>query len=232
MMDSISVLDKRFERQGLHAFAFIVLGAVQYIAIQQLPPGSGAIWGLTTAEWVIICWIFAGLFQGWVVFFWRMELYGGWISANFGKAGFFIHQIGYGVLGFIRFALLIPICLSTKNTLLISPLVSLVIIVLSTPLILWALYSAIFHFGFTRASGADHFDSTYRERKFENKGLYKYVPNVMYTVALFGLYHAGLFWFSTLGLIVAAAHHAFVWAHFYCTEQLDMREIYGVKLTD
>ena len=221
------ILRKRLEFQGYHLLAFVFLGALQYVAIVNIPLGSGSVWGHSSGEWVALAWIFAGIFQAWVAFFWRMELYGRWITNKFGNPGFLLHQVGYGVLGLIRFALLIPICISTKNTLPVSPLVSITIIVVTTPPILWALYSAAVHFGFTRAAGADHFIPHYREGGFEKKGLYKYVPNVMYTIALFGLYHAGLFWFSTLGLVVAASHHVFVWVHYFCTERPDIREIYG-----
>lgn len=223
------ILRKRLEYQGYHLLAFVFLGALQYVAILNIQLGSGRIWGHTTGEWVALSWIFAGIFQAWIAFFWRMELYGRWVTNKMGKTGFILHQAGYAVLGLIRFVLLIPICISTKNTLPITPLVSIAIIVLTTPPILWGLYSAAVHFGFTRAAGADHFIRRYREGGFEKKGLYKYVPNVMYTVVLFGLYHAGLFWFSTLGLIVAAAHHVFVWVHYFCTERPDIREIYGER---
>ena len=215
------------ERQGYHLFAFVILGALQYLAIKNVPLGSGRVWALSTTEWVMLSWIFAGLFQAWVAFFWRMELYGGWVTNKLGKTGFIIHQVGYGVLAFIRFALLIPICLSTINTLPISTAVSTTIIIVTAPPILWALYSAIVHFGFTRAAGADHFTQHSPVSGFEKRGLYKYVPNVMYTVALLGIYHAGLFWFSGPGLIVAACHHIFVWAHYFCTEKPDIREIYS-----
>lgn len=225
--DASAIRGKRLERQGYHLLSFVALGLLQYFAILHAPIGRGRIWGLSTTEWVFLSWAFAGLFQGWVAFFWRMELYGGWVSARFGKAGFLIHRIGYGTLGFLRFVLLIPICLSTKHTLPISPIVSAALIVVTTPPILWAVYGAAVYFGFTRASGVDHFDPAYREGPLEDRGIYKYVPNSMYSVALLGLYHPGLFWFSTLGLIVAAAHHAFVWTHYFCTEKPDLRAIYG-----
>ena len=218
---------KRLSYQGYHFLAFMILGGLQYWVVQHVDLGVGHHWGLTSIEWVMLSWLFAGLFQAWVAFFWRMELYGDWVSETLGKRGFLIHQIGYGILGIIRFALLIPICLSTAKTLMLSPLLSASIIIITTPLILWALYSATVYFGYRRASGADHFDHAYRERAFEKKGLYRYAPNVMYSVVLLGLYHAGLFWLSTLGLVVAAAHHAFVWVHYYCTEKPDMQAIYG-----
>lgn len=225
--DPATIWSRRLERQGYHLLAFVLLGLLQYAALRLLPPGHGSAWGMSSEEWVAFGWIFAGLFQGWVSFFWRMELYGGRISARLGKAGFTIHEIGYGVLAFLRFLPLIPICIATRGTIPLPPAVSLALIVVTTPPVFWAIWSAIRYFGFARAAGADHFDPAYRGRPLEKHGIYKYVPNAMYSVALLGLYHAGLVWFSTLGLIVAAAHHAFVWVHYFCTEKPDMRAIYA-----
>jgi hypothetical protein len=213
------ILKKRIEFQLYHLISFIFLGVLQYFALTVIPVGKGKIWDLTTGEWVGLSWFIAGVFQAWVAFFWRMELYGSWITNKLGKFGFILHQVGYEVLGLFRFLPLVPICISSKNTLPVSPILSITIIIIATPPILWAIYSAIVRFGFARAAGADHFYQHYRDGGFENKGMYRFVPNVMYTVALFWLYHLGLFWFSSLGLVVAACHHIFVWAHYFCTEK-------------
>lgn len=226
-IDSAMIRSRRLERQGYHLLAFVLLGLLQYAALRLLPTGRGSVWGMTTTDWVAIAWIFAGLFQGWVAFFWRMELYGGRITARLGKTGFLIHEIGYGMLAVLRFLPVIPISIGTRGTLPVPPAVSIALIVVTTPPILWAIWSASRYFGFARAAGADHFIPAYREGKLEKHGIYKYVPNAMYSVAVLAIYHAGLLWFSTLGLIVAAAHHAFVWVHYFCTEKPDMRAIYG-----
>lgn len=83
------------------------------------------------------------------------------------------------------------------------------------------------YFGITRPFGADHFDPAYRRAPLETRGIFKYVPNSMCVVVLLVLYHPGLLWHSSLGLVAAASHHAFVWCHYFCTERPDMREIYG-----
>ena len=100
-------------------------------------------------------------------------------------------------------------------------------LVITIPLSLWGLYCAAFYFGVTRASGADHFIPAYRGARLEKRGIYKYIPNVMYTVVLLAVYHPGLVWQSAQGLAAAAAHHAFVWVHYFCTEMPDLKEIYG-----
>ncbi len=78
-----------------------------------------------------------------------------------------------------------------------------------------------------RASGADHFDPAYRARGLETRGIYRYVRNPMYAVVLLLIYHPALFHHSRLGLVVAAAQHAFVWCAYFCSEKPDLKTIYG-----
>jgi hypothetical protein len=44
---------------------------------------------------LILSWVFAGLHQGWVWFFWRMELHRGRIRAWFGERGFLLLRVGF-----------------------------------------------------------------------------------------------------------------------------------------
>lgn len=89
------------------------------------------------------------------------------------------------------------------------------------------IYRTVFYFGLSRLVGADHFDPKYRGGSLETRGIFKYIPNSMYTVALLMFYHPGLLCHSTLGVVGAAAQHALVWTHYFCTEKPDMKEIYG-----
>ncbi len=216
-----------FKYQGYHLLLYVVIGAVLYSAITQFPDGHRKIWGLSAREMVLLSWIFAALHQGWIVFFWRTELYLGKISAWFGRGGFLIFRIGFVIFASCRLLLLIPISLATAQTASIPRGVSVALIVVTTPFILWGLYSVFVYFGATRAFGADHFDPAYSDSTLEKRGIFKYIPNSMYTVVLLLIYHPGLFWHSWPGLIAAAAHHALVWVHYFCTEKPDMKEIYG-----
>lgn len=216
-----------FKYQGYHLLAYLAIGAVLYFATIQFPDGHRKIWGLSTRELILLSWIFAALHQGWIVFFWRTELYLGKISAWFGRRGFLIFRIGFVTFALCRLLLLIPISLSSAQTASIPRGASVALIVVTTPFILWGMYSVLVYFGVTRAFGADHFDPAYRNAPLERRGIFKYVPNSMYTVVLLLLYHPGLFWHSGPGLVAAAAHHALVWVHYFCTEKPDLGEIYG-----
>ncbi|MDH3230129.1 MAG: hypothetical protein OEN55_10080 [Alphaproteobacteria bacterium] len=218
-----------FRYQGYHLLLYVAIGAALYAAVVQFPDGDPQVWGLSAREMILLSWTFAALHQGWIVFFWRTELYYGKISAWFGPAGFAIFRIGFVAFASCRLLLLIPISMATAETASIPRVVSVALIAVTTPFILWGLYSVFVYFGATRAFGADHFDPAYRKGSLEQRGIFKYIANSMYTVVLLLLYHPGLLWHSWPGLITAAAHHALVWTHYFCTEKPDMKAIYGAR---
>ncbi len=220
-------MSKVLRYQGYHLLFYVVIGALLYASILQFPDGDRLVWGLSAREMILLSWIFAALHQGWIAFFWRTELYLGKIGAWFGPAGFTIFRIGFVTFASARLLLLIPISLATADTAAIPRALSVGLIVVTTPFILWGLYSVFAYFGANRAFGADHFDPAYRQAALEQRGIFRYIPNSMYTVVLLVLYHPGLLWHSWPGLIAAAAHHALVWTHYFCTEKPDMKEIYG-----
>jgi hypothetical protein len=182
---------------------------------------------LTASTWILVSWAFAGIHQGWIWFFWRMELHRGRIRLWFGERGFLLFRVGFVLFASVRLLAIIPVALATPQTVSLARWLSLGLIVLSTPPILWGLFSVVAYFGLTRAFGADHFDPVFRGGKLEQRGIFKYVSNSMYTVVLLALYHPGLLLHSRPSLILAAAHHVFVWTHYFCTEKPDMQEIYG-----
>ncbi|CAB1057715.1 hypothetical protein D1BOALGB6SA_2468 [Olavius sp. associated proteobacterium Delta 1] len=220
-------MKKKLQYQGYHLLAFLLLGGLLYHTILVYPDGETRFWKLSSSQWIWFSWIFAGIFQFWIAFFWRLELYGGRISAWMGRAGFSLYRTGYVVFGLLRLLPLIPIALTSRGTASVPAWISLPFLALTIPLSLWGMYCATVYFGITRASGADHFIPAYRDKNLEKRGIYKYIPNVMYTVVLLALYHPGLIWQSAQGIIAAAAHHAFVWVHYFCTEKPDLKEIYG-----
>lgn len=146
-----------------------------------------------------------------------------WLAVSWILAG--VHQLY--ILASLRMLTLIPIALATPDTLPVPYAVSIALIIVTTPFILWACYSTIAYFGLSRLCGADHFDPEYRGGSLEKRGIFKYIPNSMYAVAMLMIYHPGLICHSTLGLIAPATQHAFLWTHYFCTEKPDMREIYG-----
>lgn len=224
---NISMMKKVFKNQVYHLIIYILFGSLLYLATIKFPEGQGSSLGLTTFELIAISWILAGIHQFWIAFFWRTEFYLGLISRWMGDKGFLIYRIGFVVFALSRLLLVIPISISSAHTLFISPWISMSFILIPTPFILWGIYSVVFYFGLTRAFGADHFDPSYRNKTLEIRGIFKYIPNSMYTIILLVLYQPGLFFNSKLGIIAAFIHHAFVWTHYFCTEKPDIKEIYG-----
>ena len=220
-------MSRVFRYQGYHLLLYLAIGAILYAATMQIPAGHRQVWGYSARELILLSWIFAGAHQAWIAFFWRMELHRGKISAWFGRAGFPIFATGFVVFFLSRMLLLIPISFASAQTAPIPPAVSITLILVTTPFIVWGLYSVTVYFSVIRAFGADHFDPAWRNASLEKRGIFKYIPNAMYTVVLLLIYHPGLFWLSAPGLLAAAAHHALVWCHYFCTEKPDMKEIYG-----
>ena len=83
------------------------------------------------------------------------------------------------------------------------------------------------YFGMKRATGADHFDESYRSKPFVKKGIFKYSRNSMYTFGLLLVWVPGILAESRAAILLAAFNHAYVWVHYFCLEKPDIRRIYG-----
>lgn len=85
-----------FGNQGYHLLVWGVVGSLLYAATRASPGEAEArAWGWPASTWLILSWVFAGLHQGWVWFFWRMELHRGRIRAWFGERGFLLLRVGF-----------------------------------------------------------------------------------------------------------------------------------------
>ena len=221
-----SKIKKIFKYQIYHLISFIILGLIIFFVFQNFKNQKAQLFIFSLNQIIFISWISAGIFHAWILFFWRLEFYRGKIKKWFGKRRFLIFKIGFIIFGLTALLTIIPVSYLSKNTLQISLFLKIILLSLSTPFILWALYSVIFYFGINRAFGADHFFAEYRKGVFVKKGTFKYFPNSMYTLVLLILYHPGILFESFFGLIFAFCHHLFIWTHYYCTEKPDLKEIY------
>jgi protein-S-isoprenylcysteine O-methyltransferase Ste14 len=59
------------------------------------------------------------------------------------------------------------------------------------------------------------------------EGAFKYSSNAMYTYVFLVFWAIAFFTGSTAALATALFQHAYIWVHYYCTEEPDMRVIYG-----
>ena len=220
-------MNKVLKNQGYHLLGYVVIGTFLAATAGQFPERHNHFWGLSALEWIAVSWILAGVHQAYIAFLARLELYLGKIRAWFGSDGFPIFKVGFFLLSLTRLATVIPISLATVNTLPVPRSVSVALIVVTAPFILWTFYSFVFYFGIDRAACADHFDPAYRGGALEKMGIFRFLSNPGYSIGILIIYHAGLMWQSSLGLVAAAAHHAFVWCAYYSFERPDMKEIYG-----
>ena len=92
---------------------------------------------------------------------------------------------------------------------------------------IWTMHSVRKYFGFARALGGDHFFERYRTMPIVREGAFKYSSNAMYTFVFLGLWGIALLCDSRAALAVALFQHAYIWVHWYCTEQPDGVVLYG-----
>ncbi|MBW2461764.1 MAG: hypothetical protein JRH11_08960 [Deltaproteobacteria bacterium] len=59
------------------------------------------------------------------------------------------------------------------------------------------------------------------------EGAFKYSSNAMYAVVFLGLWGVALLTRSQAALAVALFQHAYIWVHWYVTEQPDGVVLYG-----
>jgi len=193
----------------------------------------------TSVEWVRMGHPYPALFwlavavpivhQVFVWLAWRLELR----SALTRKA---IGFRGYLVIFFIlfggRFVTLFMLAWADRGSLQLALPPRVFLTGLLSSLGVYAMYSVMRYFGLARAAGADHFDPTYREMPLVRQGIFRFTHNGMY------LYAFLLFWALAIGLdssaalAVAAFSHAYIWIHFYATEEPDMRFIYSTAAGD
>jgi hypothetical protein len=209
-----------FEGQGLHLAALASLIAVLTwvtLAFPSLRQGRA--------------WLAAGVaaavaHQVWVLVWWRLELHLRAVSRRLGAAGFRIFGAGFVLLALVRFATVVGAGLATPSSVAIPRAVAWPVAALLGVPVVWLLHSIARHFGFARALGGDHFFQAHREAGLCSAGIFRYVPNAMYTVGFLAPWAVGIACASSPALLLAAFNHAYIWVHYFATEKPDMDRIY------
>ena len=116
---------------------------------------------------------------------------------------------------------------SNRGTLPIDPGLGFAIAAICIGLTGYLAYSVRRFFGFYRAFGIDHFEPSYRDVPFVRQGIFRWTPNAMYVFGFLILWAPAFLFQSVAAFALAAFSHAYIWVHYYCTEQPDMRRIYG-----
>jgi protein-S-isoprenylcysteine O-methyltransferase Ste14 len=220
-----------FEGQPQHILllACLLPGAF-YLA---LPALDGATWlGIPDTTWffALILIVIIHQVSGWFVF--RTQLVFSLFSRLFGKNDLIVWGCIFFPLFILRPLLTLALGIADAGSLGQLRGVQVILgVILLIPAIFTG-WSIERYFGIPRALGGDHFRQKYREMPLVREGIFKYSSNAMYAFAFLLFWAIALFTGSRAALAAALFQHAYIWVHMYCTEEPDMRNIYGKNIVD
>jgi hypothetical protein len=202
-----------------------------------LLPGAWAIGGpaLDDGQWLGVSdrwWFYLALavpivHQLVVAIIWRAQLTHQVLTRAFGDSGFVLWGALFMPLLIARPLLVIALGIADGGSLDVRATASTAFGALLLLPAAWTMYSVVKYFGIARAIGGDHFFERYRTMPFVREGAFKYSSNAMYTFVFLGLWGIALILRSQAALAVALFQHAYIWVHWYCTEQPDAVLLYG-----
>jgi hypothetical protein len=214
-----------FYRQVWHLLALLVLVPSTWLLVRPFLD-DGRWLGLTNTSWF---WLSIGLavvhqVVVWIVF--RLQI--GWATLTrvFGRADLVIWGVLFQTLLTGRIVAVIGLAQSTQNSLPISHTLAIVIALFLIIPFVYTIWSVFKYFGLVRAMVGDHFRIKYRQMPLEDRGIFKYSSNAMYTFGFLALWVIGLLHLSIPALLLAAFNHIYIWVHYFCTEKPDMEIIF------
>ena len=213
-------------RQLLHLLALILLVPICW-AFAAPVLGHDEWLGFTDTEWFWASLIVAMIHQVIVAFVFRAQL--GWsiLTRIFGKMDMIVWGIIFMPLLIARPILVLGLAIANAGTADLPDWFGLTAgSALMIPAV-YAGYSVGRYFGIDRALGGDHFRQRYREMPMVREGAFAWSSNAMYTFVFLGLWGIALITGSVAALAAALFQHAYIWVHYYCTEEPDMKLIYG-----
>lgn len=208
------------EGQALHAGLLAALLLATGLAARAAGPLAGT-------GWLVAGIVIAVLHQEWVWLWWRLEYWRGVPSRRLGDAAFPVYAAGFAALGVSRILSVIAAGYADRGSLGLDASWAWALGALLLLPVVWLVYSIARFFGFAHAMGADHFFEEHRTRGLCREGIFRYIPNAMYTVGFLALWSPAVALSSRTALLLAAFNHAYIWVHYFCTERPDMRRIYG-----
>lgn len=213
-------------RQLQHVVALVFLVAIGW-AFAAPTLGHGEWLGLTDTDWFWASVLVAIVHQVIVALVFRAQL--GWaiLTRIFGKADMIVWGMIFMPLLLARPLSIIGLSVANAETMSLPRWFG---ITAGTALLAPAIYTGYSvgrYFGIDRAIGGDHFRQRYREMPLVREGAFAWSSNAMYAFVFLGLWGIALIAGSTAALAAALFQHAYIWVHFYCTEEPDMELIYG-----
>jgi hypothetical protein len=215
-----------FYRQIWHLIALIILVPLTW-AFARPVMGEGVFLEIKDTTWFWSSMGVAILHQVivWIVF--RLQM--GWatLSKLFGRADLIVWGIIFLPFIIARPVLLVGLARATQSSLALPGFLSISLGILLLLPALYTIWSVLRYFGLVRAMVGDHFRIRFRKMPLVKKGAFKFSQNAMYAFAFFLLWGIALIHQSQAALSLALFQHAYIWVHYYCTEQPDMEIIYG-----
>ena len=211
-----------FRHQIWHIGGTIVLF---YIGSQfaDLKNNTNTFLGINSLCWFMIAMAIPLIHQAYIWICWRSELCWKSISNSIGFKGYLVV---FFILIISRFSAVI-LCFVDYGSLYqpgwLAWTLSIIVFIPGA----YTMYSVKKYFGFTRAAGADHFDSKYRDMAFEKRGIFKWSSNSMYAFGLAIPFAFAIATGSQSMFIVAVYSYISIWLHYFCTEKEDFKIIYA-----
>lgn len=202
---------------GLLAGAWAAAGAM----------GDGTWLGISGTTWFAAAIAVPIVQQVAVALLWRAQLCFSLLTRIFGDRGFVVWGVVFLPLLVARPLLVVAVGLADPGPLPVPVGGTSVVGALMLVPAVWAMHSVKTYFGFARALGGDHFFERYRAMPMVREGAFGYSSNAMYSFVFVGLWGLALLTHSRAALAVALFQHAYIWVHWYCTEQPDGVVLYG-----
>jgi hypothetical protein len=197
------------------------------------PVLEGASWlGVRDQVWFALAVAVPVVQQLAVALLWRAQLSHQLLTRLFGDAGFVVWGVVFFPLLLARPLSVLGLGLANAGSLAIPTALGVGIGALLLVPAVWTMHSVTVHFGFARALGGDHFFERYRAMPLVREGAFAWSSNAMYAFVFLGLWGIALITRSQAALAVALFQHAYIWVHWYCTEQPDAVVLYGASAGD
>jgi hypothetical protein len=215
-----------FKRQALHLAAVPILVCIAW-SLAAPVMGDGMWLGMADTAWFWLAIGLAVLHQllVWIVF--RAQLGWGLLTRLFGRADVFVWGLVFLPFLVIRPVMVLGLAMSDRASLELPRIVGFVWGTLMLMPALYTFWSVERYFGLVRALGGDHFRLRYREMPLVREGAFRWCRNAMYAFAFLGLWSIAFLIGSRAALSLALFQHAYVWVHYYCTEEPDMKLLYA-----
>ena len=211
-----------FRHQIWHVGGTIALFYIGYQFVD-LDSNTNIFLRISALSWFMIAMAIPLVHQVYTWICWRSELCWKSVSSSIGFKGYLIC---FFILIISRFSAVV-LCFVDYGSLykpgLISWALSIVVFIPG----LYTMYSVKKYFGFVRAAGADHFDPKYRNMPFEKRGIFKWIPNAMYTIAMLVWLCFAIISGSKAMFVFAVYSYISIWLHYFVTEKEDFKIIYG-----